>query len=351
MIVEKRSELGRANPRVQLMLGWRKPLLKLRLLQRVLYALAHFKRHGRFVGMFPWTVQIQTRSDCNSACRICPHRIVEKLLPQGEMPRPLFEKIVAECARVPHFSGYGLSLQNEPLVDPRLVDLVAHIARERPAASRAVVFLATNGIELTPRTFERLVDAGLDFLQISINAYTREEYERLSPGRSYDTLRRNLDHLLAQDLSRIGVHLSFVRTRTNHAEVDQAVRVWLRRGIPAFVHHLSNRAGTLDTFEEYYLDAGELSAPKRLFRAFVRSVLPVCPYVFFQASVLFSGDVLLCTHDWKRQFVLGNVAEQSLSAIWNGERANEARRSWLEGRQDSLPPCRGCTVYRDLAFT
>ncbi len=301
--------------------------------------------------MFPWTVQVQTRSDCNSACRICPHRHTEQTQPQGEMSAELFQKVVDECLAQPNFSGLGLALQNEPLVDPRLPDLMCYFIEGRWSESPAILFLATNGIELTPRTFGRLCESGLDFLQVSVNADSKEEYERLSPGRSWETLQRNLDSLFEQDLSTVGVHLSFVRTRSNHEEVERAVRAWRKRGIQAYVHHLSNRAGTLDTYEEYFLEEERLSAGQRAFRWFVQSLLPVCPYMFFQASVLWNGDVLLCTHDWNRQVILGNVGEQSLAEVWNGEPANAARCSWIEGRPDDVPSCRGCTVYQDLAFT
>lgn len=342
---------GAKNHRVRLMSGWRKPLLKARLLKRVLGAVRRFRRDGRFLGMFPWTVQVQTKSDCNSACRICPHRITEKTQPQGEMSVELFHKVVDECLAQPNFSGLGLALQNEPLVDPRLPELMGYFTQRRPEESPAILFLATNGIELTPRTFARLRDAGLDFLQVSVNADSKEEYERLSPGRSWETLQRNLGALMEQDLSRVGVHLSFVRTRTNHEEIQRAVRAWRKRGVQAYIHHLSNRAGSLETYGEYFIEEERLSAGQRAFRAVVKRLLPVCPYVFFQASVLWNGDVLVCTHDWNRQVLLGNVAEQSLSEIWNGQAANAARRAMLEGRFDGLPSCRGCTVYDDLAFT
>ena len=264
------------------------------------------------------------------------------------MDRELFFKIADECLTHPELISLGPVLQNEPLLDGRLYEFLDYFSRRR--GPDTMLFISSNGLELTPENFTRLQEAGLDFMQISVNADTRQEYERICPGRDWDALQRNLTSLLSRDLSRIGLQLSFVRTSDNNDELERALSAWRRRGVPTLVHRLSNRGGALETYDDYYTEPGVLTLRQRMFRAFVRRVLPVCPYPFFQASVLFNGDQLICTHDWNRQVVLGNLKRQTLAEVWNGEEANRVRRLWIEGRWEEIPTCRGCSVYRDMSF-
>ncbi len=343
------SRVGRDNPRARPMLGWQRHLMRVRLMRLALRAVADFRRQGRFAGAFPFTVQAQTHTECNNSCLICPHHLVRQRLPQGRMDPALYHAIADECLAHPGLLSLGLVLQNEPLLDERIYDFLAYYARRRGQA-RTLLFLSSNGLELTPANLERLRLAGLDFIQISVNADTREEYERICPGRDWDRLQQNLGHLLAQDLSWLGLQISFVRTRDNSEPLDRALRQWRRKGVPTLVHRLSNRGGALQSYEDYFLQAERLPAHRRLFRALVRRVVPVCPYPFFQASVQYNGQQLICTHDWNRQVVLGDVSRDGLAGVWNGEAANHVRRLWIEGRQDEIPTCRQCSVYRDLSF-
>ena len=349
MTSQLKGTIGTANPRVQKMLGWQRQLIKLRLLQRALAGIRRFRRQGtRYEGVFPFTVQAQTKTECNNSCTICPHHTVRDRLPQGEMDRELFFKIADECLTHPELISLGPVLQNEPLLDGRLYEFLDYFSRRR--GPDTMLFISSNGLELTPENFTRLQEAGLDFMQISVNADTRQEYERICPGRDWDALQRNLTSLLSRDLSRIGLQLSFVRTSDNNDELERALSAWRRRGVPTLVHRLSNRGGALETYDDYYTEPDVLTLRQRIFRAFVRQVLPVCPYPFFQASVLFNGDQLICTHDWNRQVVLGNLKRQTLAEVWNGEEANRVRRLWIQGRWEEIPTCRGCSVYRDMSF-
>jgi radical SAM protein with 4Fe4S-binding SPASM domain len=71
-----------------------------------------------------------------------------------------------------------------------------------------------------------------------------------------------------------------------------------------------------------------------------------CHMPFYEMSILFNGDVLICSEVWNRATVLGNVATQSLKEIWNSERANKIRRLLLKKKFDKLDSCRGCSLAR-----
>jgi radical SAM protein with 4Fe4S-binding SPASM domain len=59
--------------------------------------------------------------------------------------------------------------------------------------------------------------------------------------------------------------------------------------------------------------------------------------------VAWNGDVLLCCMDWRRQVVLGNLREQTIREVWNGEKYRRFRRLQEQQRVSELALCNVCT--------
>lgn len=71
--------------------------------------------------------QIQTHSFCNAKCIMCPYETTRKVKDQGWMEWELFTKVVDDLIGYPSLKHIVLMLQNEPLLDDRLVDEVKYI--------------------------------------------------------------------------------------------------------------------------------------------------------------------------------------------------------------------------------
>ena len=70
----------------------------------------------------------------------------------------------------------------------------------------------------------------------------------------------------------------------------------------------------------------KMSETKRLFCA--------KPFKWFEVSQgNETGDVYMCCPSWL-DMPIGNLTRQSVEEIWNGEKAQEIRRSILDGRLD-----------------
>ena len=57
----------------------------------------------------------------------------------------------------------------------------------------------------------------------------------------------------------------------------------------------------------------------------------ICTYPFESAQISMQGDVYVCCPPWCRSFSFGNIYEQSFDQIWNGEKAKEFRRQFING--------------------
>ncbi len=233
-------------------------------------------------------VQAQTISWCNRSCVFCPSQKfdIERVL----MSRACYERILHElraCGFRGRFSPY---LNNESLLDRRLVEFVALARAQLPGS---VLFIATNGDALTIGRAIDLFEAGLD--RITINCYD---------DRGGRVARMQA---MASELSRRVPGLYYTEASTFEAMVSLPVdgpvrRVVCVRDCREFqIEDMHNIAGNVP-------GAAIPVAPLRL----------PCYRPFEQLHVRYNGDVVLCHCDWKGEVVFGNINEQSLPEIYNG---------------------------------
>src|SRR5437660_9969510 len=128
----------------------------------------------------PLLVQIIPIRRCNIDCGYCNE--YDKVSPP--VPRDLLRRRIDKLADLG--SSVGAFSGGEPMLHPDLDDLIRHIRRRGMLAG-----LITNGYFLVPKRIEALNDAGLDFLQISIDNVEPDDVSK----KSLRLLDRKLQHL------------------------------------------------------------------------------------------------------------------------------------------------------------
>jgi len=51
--------------------------------------------------------------------------------------------------------------------------------------------------------------------------------------------------------------------------------------------------------------------------------------------------------DWDGRYILGNLQNETLSEIWNGDKAKALRREHVKGNFQNIPLCAKCTLAAD----
>jgi radical SAM protein with 4Fe4S-binding SPASM domain len=64
-------------------------------------------------------------------------------------------------------------------------------------------------------------------------------------------------------------------------------------------------------------------------------------------TVTWDGDVVPCCYDYDKKEPLGNVRDQTLMAIWNGEPMRRLREQFVTGRIETAL-CRDCEELRTI---
>src|SRR3984885_14093041 len=128
----------------------------------------------------PLLVQIIPIRRCNIDCGYCnEYDKVSPPVPTDVMKRRI-DKLKELGTSVVAFSG------GEPMLHPDLDDLIRYIRQHGMMAG-----LITNGYFLVPKRIEELNEAGLDFLQISIDNIEPDEVSK----KSLRVLDKKLQHL------------------------------------------------------------------------------------------------------------------------------------------------------------
>lgn len=315
---------------------------------------------GRYVNVF-----MDQNNKCNLRCRMCGFADPRvEALAARDLPRPLFDAIAAQLFL--HANYVQLSMFTEPFMTADFPDRLALIKQYGVPQSHII----TNGTLLTARAAEKIVDAQIATVTISIDGGTKETYEQIRVGARFENVVRNV-HLLravrdAHDSARPAIRFNHVLSPWNIDHFDDFL-TFAERMHPDQLDVRAVERMTPHT-------GGEWNDP-----AFVAKVLAIRPkflafcarlgiadagYVRDQAGPVElltpNGERMTCRRPWDTVAIhangdvspcmawsrapIGNLARQSFEEIWTGPAAAALRREF-----DALRPgidCLFCTIKK-----
>ncbi len=285
--------------------------------------------------IFPKYIEFQTHSYCNSKCLYCPYESLSKTVSNGLIEDNLFEKIIEESSKhkMERMIPY---LNNEPLMDKKYIDRIEIIRKYMP---EVFIEIATNAELLTKEIGERLFDLNVNEIRLSVHGLYRETYNKLMKGLNYDTVYSNIETLLnTREKKGQKTKLAIVILRAkiiSDEENSQIKEFWNKRNVSVYEFEVHDRAGSIENTYEQFSDQ------------VLKNELKGCSFKrqHERMHILYNGDVICCCQDWKRELILGNVKEQSLYEIWNGEKY-KLFREHLSGVRPSPEGfiCKRCSV-------
>lgn len=164
-------------------------------------------------------IQVEVTSHCNLRCVMCPVTALAGNWRPRHLRWETFLRVAPafEHARFVHLQGWG-----EPLLHPRLLDMI-RVAKD--AGCR--VGFTTNGTLLTPPVAQRLLDAHLDILAVSIAGATPATHTAIRVGSDLGQVLARVRDLIALRAERRSrrpkLEIFFLMTTANVAELPAAV--------------------------------------------------------------------------------------------------------------------------------
>ena len=295
-----------------------------------------------------------------------------------------FRRVVDALPRIDRVVLHGIG---EPLMNPELPRFIAHLKQ-----CNAHTLFNTNAVLLDQKRGDSVVAAGLDELRVSLDAITPALYAHL---RGIDKLPRIIDNLRAFTARRHArrdvepkqpvVSFWFVGMRENLHELPDVVRLAIELGVAEV--HLQRLVFFGDGA---MLDADATAIQQQSLHesleAMQTRLIAECGQLAAQHGLTFSasgattpGESLHvhgdhpwqgCYRPWTLMYItatgialpcciapfattdfpsimLGNVLEQPLHDVWNGERYGALREAVL-GTSPAPWPCQHCGVKWSL---
>ena len=215
------------------------------------------------------------------------------------------------------------------------------VAYEKQADIKESIDIVTNGSLLTKELSDELVKAGLTRLRISLEGLSSQDYKKhASVDVDFETMVENIRYFY-EHCGDTKVYIKII----DYMVPDTQTQDKFHKMFQPLCHSLAIEHLT-PTIEE--IDYNELSGNRennrpqngeKLIESFI------CPQPFYMMQINPDGNVVPCC-SMKYPMILGNVLEDSVDNVWNGETYNLFRRTMLDGVWNASKVCKTCTLYR-----
>lgn len=268
-------------------------------------------------------LQLENTSTCNAKCNFCVYPAAERW--GGLMPMPLYKKIIDEASEIPAITHLCITGLGEPTLDRFLAERIRYAKERKPSF---VIDFFTNGVHLTPKRFDEVRDAGLDSLQISLNAVNARQHEAIMGLKGKFAIVCENALYAIENRGKCRVELRAVVNGDYFTEADGHFfyQMWGQRQDGGF--------GQLIT-------EGNWSGDNRTHRPFTPNA--ACYRALGQIYVTFDGKVTACCFDPTGKHVWGNLSGQTIKEVYNSPDYVAFREAHHLDQADRYEICKGCT--------
>jgi MoaA/NifB/PqqE/SkfB family radical SAM enzyme len=265
------------------------------------------------VEKLPIQLDVWAVDACNLKCPMCPRTLgnASNKIMKPKLLDKIFEEIEEHKLYALNLGGLG-----EPTMLPKFTEYI------KRAKNLGVVDVNahTNGTLLKPNFVDRLLDSGIDRLIVSLDAVTKERFEVIRVGANYERVYKQVNDLIAKR-DKLGLDKPHIKLNI----IDMSVGDNKEKEINKFYEYWKNkvnRIAVLPLFEydEDGLEVAENPKSRKYSENFS------CGWLWQRMSITTSGKVVLCIRDISSESqYIGDINDQSISEIWNGETINEIR--------------------------
>ncbi|MFX0197893.1 MAG: radical SAM/SPASM domain-containing protein [Candidatus Hodarchaeota archaeon] len=272
----------------------------------------------------PSVIRIEITNKCDLRCIICDRQAMKRKA--SLMDFGLFKKIVDDAVRM-KIPVIGLNRFGEPLLHPQIVDMVRYCKEQ---GAKHVEF-TTNATHLTRAMSSEIMEAGLNEIDVSIDGFTKETYEKIRVGAKYESVMKNVHNLLKlkkEKNSNIKIQINCVVNNINIDELKPFHKYWHRR-----VDHI----WFIPMMQ--YGDVKDISVVNEKEK---RCKCIQLPYMFVVYADGKAG--VCCAGDPGGVLKIGDLSKESIYQIWNGETVWRIREIHFAKSFNKLPVCYNCDL-------
>lgn len=287
---------------------------------------------------------IELTNKCPMKCCMCV-RTYNMTRPHGFMDYDVFIKIINETIAVnPNFikkETFWLHHFGESLLHPDFDKFISY------CSSRGVkVGLSINPIMLTEDVSTRLIRSKPHLLYLALDGHDDDSFFRIRgiPNAFTKSKENTLSFLKLIDRykSIIKIYVCMIDFEQNAGSIKEMVDYWRKqKGISdVFIKPFTEWNGDVKQISILNSDHN-VSAKKTSVINRDKTINTKCLFPWQTFSITWDGNVVPCCNDYDNKYVLGNVKDNTLMEIWNGENMKKLRMEFL-GNDISNKLCINC---------
>lgn len=292
---------------------------------------------NRFEAQKGMNVQIQTTSVCNGKCIMCPYLDSWHKDNPGVMTDEVYDRILRELKTI-EIDKICMYLENEPLVDPKLIPRMQQFIREVPFR---LMEISTNAALLSAQRSEQLSQVLANVphqIWISFHGLDERTYNGIMGLDFNKSLAQVIRLLRLAETVPLNVIIrgsgepqhESLRHEFAFSESDYRA-FWAAK----FAEHGISKPPKINYFR-YHDRCGTIRRNSIRLQENIRDTLKgfYCPRVDSWLHFLYTGELCICCMDYHREEVFGDINKLSLKEIRESE-AYTTMRDMAFGRKPS----------------
>lgn len=268
---------------------------------------------------------------CNAKCPSCPYTNSEIRADYKDKPfmdEDTFKIIADQCGE--YGAWIRLSGGGEPMLHPKAVELMEYAKK-----AGAKIGLITNGSRFTEDSSRRLLEAGVDMIEFSVDAADPETYERVRKGLDWETLLKNIQRMVElRDRLKSSSKIIASGVNQDGVDIDVVARFW-EPSVDVFQKRKYLTWGINDPSKS--ADPTPYLPPEQM--------IP-CPFIFERLNIDSRGKVMVCGFDIAAITDMGKVHEKTIKDIWHGKDFKYYRKMHLSHKGHEIKLCKNCPDWK-----
>lgn len=287
----------------------------------------------------PFLVQIFPAYACNFRCNYCIHSLSKEkrgfVANKSMMDFDFYKKCIRDLKEFPRkIKMLRFAATGEPLLHPKIAEMIDYAKKKDVADSLDIV---TNGSLLSPKLSDRLIEAGLDWLRISIQGLSSKKYIEVCGAEVvFEQFVKNIEYFY-KHRGNTKVYIKIIDYALDEGDEETFYKVFGEMSDKIAVEHLTPAVSDIDysKLTEKPLDISQNGNPVQM--------AEICPQPFYMMQINPDYNVVPCC-SMKTTFICGDAREQSLLDIWRGERLKRFQRASLKHQKNHI--CKDCETYK-----
>lgn len=269
---------------------------------------------------FPLHLDFDTIDSCNLTCRFCNFANTNSRT-RDAVPLCVVDAAFDEASLHGGLCAVNVGSGGEPLLKK---EMLLHILDRARQANVMETFVHTNALLLDNALSEKLVERGLNFLCVSVDAADAQDY-KAKRGGDFERLTRNIQQFLAirdrkSELFPI-IRLSFLEEGHSEEFREKVIERW------GEIADIIDFQPLIDCLSES-----------------VSEIKQSCFHPWMRMAIGVHGEMGPCCNHYafKEDLCLGTLPTDSIRLAWNSPKMEAIRASLIRKDFKAIPSCYEC---------